>query len=177
MLLASGLVDLERLPDFLANTGADQTVISSLSLAVSPALDDESRLVRAPENFAPLQQRLAEVKAAAAKRGGEVHFHMVAQQLKDFCCSENVRGAIVAGSDGSISPCVFTCLPVQGENFYYFKGQKQTQRNLSFGNLNTEDLNIIWHRKAYKEFVRAHRAGRIPGVCWDCYKGFVGELG
>jgi MoaA/NifB/PqqE/SkfB family radical SAM enzyme len=176
MLLASGLADLERLPEFLASTGADQTVVSSLSLAVNPAMDDESRLVRVPEDSGPLQERLLEVKDAAAKRGAEIHFHLVAPQSTDFRCSENVARAVVAGSDGSISPCVFTCLPAQGENFFYFKGQKQIQQNLSFGNIQTEDLNIIWHRKAYQEFVRAHARGRRPAVCRNCYKGFVGEL-
>jgi MoaA/NifB/PqqE/SkfB family radical SAM enzyme len=176
MLLASGLTDIERLPEFLANTGADQTVISSLSLAVSQAMDDESRLVRVPEDLAQLKQRLPEVKNAAAKRGAEVHFHLVAPQLADFKCSENVAQAVVAGSDGSISPCVFTGMPVLGENYYYFKGQKRIQQNLSFGNIQTEDLNIIWHQKGCKEFMRAHFGGRMPAVCRNCYKGFVGEL-
>jgi len=177
MLLAGGLADIERLPEFLANTGADQSVISSLSLVVSPAMDDESRLVRVPEDFAQLQQRLMEVKNAAAKRGAEVHFHLVAPQSADFKCSENVAQAVVGGSDGSISPCVFTGMPMRGENYYYFKGQKQIQQNLSFGNIQTEDLNIIWHQKGYKKFIRAHTGRRMPAVCRNCYKGFVGELG
>ena len=177
MLLASGLTDLERLPEFLANTGADQTVISSLSLAVNPVMDDEARLVRVPEDSGQLRQRLLEVKDAAAKRGVAVHFHLVAPQLADFKCSENVAQAVVVGSDGSISSCVFSCLPVLGENFYYFQGQKQIQQNSSFGSIQSEDLNIIWHRKAYQEFVRAHIRGQRPVFCQNCYKGFVGEIG
>lgn len=173
MLLARTLGDLERLPEFLAGTGADQTVVSSLSLAVSPAMDDESRLVRVPEEFSQLQHRLLAVQDAAAKRGVEVHYHMVDPQAPHFKCSENVAQAIVVGSDGSISPCVFTCMPVLGENDYYFRGQKHIQQNLSFGNIQTEDLNFIWHRKAYKEFVRNHNRWRTPAVCRNCYKGFV----
>ena len=176
MLLASGLADLKSLPEFLATTGADQTVISSLSLAVNPAMDNESRLNREPEDSGQLHERLLEVKEEAAKRGAEVHFHLVAPQLADFKCNENVARAVVVGSNASVSPCVFTCMPVVGENFYYFKGQKQIQQNLSFGNIQTEDLNIIWHRKSYKEFIRAHTGGKIPAVCRNCYKGFVGEL-
>jgi MoaA/NifB/PqqE/SkfB family radical SAM enzyme len=176
MLLAGSLTDLERLPEFLANTGVNQTVISSLSLAVNPAMDDEARLVQVPEDSGQLRRRLLEVKDAAAKRGADIHFRLVAPQSADFRCSENVARAVVVGSDGSISPCVFTCMPVLGENFYYFKGQRQTQQNLSFGNIQTEDLNIIWHHQAYEEFARAHTRGRIPAICRNCYKGFVGEL-
>jgi MoaA/NifB/PqqE/SkfB family radical SAM enzyme len=177
MLLASGLADLPRLPEFLADTGADQTVISSLSLAASPDMDAESRLVRTPEDWAEFRQRLQEVKDETARRGGEVHFHLTGQQTKDFKCSENVARAVVVGSDGGISPCVFTYMAVQGENYYYFNGQRRILQNLSFGNVQTDDLNIIWHRQAYEQFIRTHNSGRMPAVCRDCYKGFVGELG
>jgi MoaA/NifB/PqqE/SkfB family radical SAM enzyme len=177
MLLASGLADLSRLPEFLADTGADQTVISSLSLAVSPDLDAESRLVQVPEDYATLRQRLLEVKDETARRGGEVHFHLTGQQTADFKCSENVARAVLVGSDGGVSPCVFTCMPVQGENYYYINGQKRILQNLSFGNIQTDDFNAIWHRQAYKQFIRTHSGGRVPVVCRDCYKGFVGEIG
>jgi sulfatase maturation enzyme AslB (radical SAM superfamily) len=176
MLMASGMADLERLPEFLVNTGADQTVISSLSLAVNPGMDDESRLVRVPDDFVRLQQHLLEVKDTAAERGAEAHFHIVAPHSTDLKCSENVGRAIVVGSDGSISPCVFAGIPARGENFYHFQGEKQIQRNLSFGNIQAEDLHIICHRKGYKEFVRAHNRGRMPAGCRNCYKGFVREL-
>jgi MoaA/NifB/PqqE/SkfB family radical SAM enzyme len=176
MLLHSGLPDLEKVPQFLADCGVDQTVISSLTLTVSPFMDEESRLLQAAEDFIQLKQRLLEVKSAARKRGSDVHFHMVAPQLSDFNCSENVARAIVVSSDGRIAPCVFTCMPVQGENFYYFKGQKKIQQNLSYGSIRTEDLNIIWHRKAYREFIRLHDHGRTPAVCRYCYKGSVEDL-
>ena len=177
MLLASGLTDLARLPEFLSNTGADQTVISSLSLAVSRDMDAESRLVQAPEDWPALRQRLREVKAEAAGRGGEVHFHITGQQASDFKCMENVARAVVVGSDGGISPCVFACMPVHGKNYYYFNGQKRVLPNLSFGNIQTDDLNLIWNRPAYKQLIRTHKRGRMPAVCRDCYKGFVGEIG
>ncbi|MEJ2169130.1 MAG: SPASM domain-containing protein [Desulfobacterales bacterium] len=176
MLLRGSLPDLERLPEFLANTGADQTVISSLSLAVSWDLDDESGLVSASDDFAELKQRLLEVKDAAAKRGAEVHFHIVAPQAADFKCSENVARAVVVGSDGRISPCVFTNMPAREDNYFCFRGQKQGQQNLSFGNIQTEGLNIIWHRKGYKEFVHAHNRGWVPAGCRNCCKGFAREL-
>jgi len=176
MLLRSGLPDLEGLPEFLVNTGADQTVISSLSLAVSPGMDDESGLVSASDDFEALKQRLLEVKAAAAKRGAEVHFHIDDPQTTDLKCSENVGRTIVVGSDGNISLCVFTNMPARGENYFCFRGQKQVQQNLSFGNIQTEDLNIICHRKGYKEFVRAHNRGQMPSGCRNCYKGFVRKL-
>ena len=45
MLLHSGLDELEKLPEFLSHTGADQTVVSSLSFVASPAIESESILI------------------------------------------------------------------------------------------------------------------------------------
>jgi MoaA/NifB/PqqE/SkfB family radical SAM enzyme len=45
MLLRSGLDELERLPGFLSQTGADQTVVSSLSFVASPEMESESILI------------------------------------------------------------------------------------------------------------------------------------
>jgi len=177
MLLRSGLDDLEKLPAFLANTGVDQTVVSSLSLAVNQAMEAESRLVQHKKDYPELKQRLLEVKNAAAKLGREVHFHITAPQLKDFNCSENVPRAIVVGSDGSVSPCVFNQMPVKGENFYYFKGEKKILPNLSIGNIQTESLNMIWHCKRHKQFIRTHLRGQMPAVCRNCCKGFIKNLG
>jgi MoaA/NifB/PqqE/SkfB family radical SAM enzyme len=45
MLLRSGLDELERLPGFLSQTGADQTVVSSLSFVANPEMESESILI------------------------------------------------------------------------------------------------------------------------------------
>jgi MoaA/NifB/PqqE/SkfB family radical SAM enzyme len=173
MLLRNGLDNLEKIPAFVANTGADQTVISSLSLAVNAAMESESKLFQRKEDYAHLKHRLMEVKHTSAKLGAEVHFHLVASPLKDFNCSENVSRAMVVGSDGSLSPCVFAQIPACGQNFYYFNGEKKIQQNLSFGNIQTESINLIWHRKAYKEFLHTHLRGQIPAICRHCYQGYI----
>ncbi len=54
MLLRSGLDDLEKLPEFLRNTGAAQTVVSSLSYVVSPEIERESILARGEEEYSDL---------------------------------------------------------------------------------------------------------------------------
>jgi len=94
-----------------------------------------------------------------------------------FACSENIPFAVVVGSDGSISPCVMKQLPVQGENYYYFKGQKQLQQNLSFGNLHEDSLNTIWHRKNFRQFARDFRKGKTPSICGNCLKRNIDSLG
>lgn len=173
MLLQSALDDLEKIPAFLAQSGADQTVVSSLYLALNRSLEAESILATGKDEFQEFKSRLLETKAHSAKSGVDLHLHIVSPQKENFKCSENVNCAVVVGSDGSISPCVFTQIPVKGENFYYFKGQKVAQRNLSFGNIQTESLNTTWHRKEYQRFLRSHLRGQIPKVCEKCLKGYI----
>jgi MoaA/NifB/PqqE/SkfB family radical SAM enzyme len=173
MLFRSGLQDLEKIPSFLARTGVDQTVVSSLSLALNRSLETESILAASKEEVQELKHRFCETKAQAGKLGVDLHFHIVSPQMEFFKCGENVNRAVVVGSDGCISPCVFTQIPASGENFYFFKGSKVAQRNLSFGNIEFDSLNNIWNQKAYRKFLSAHRRGQKPEVCNTCLKGYI----
>lgn len=172
MLFRSGLPDLEKIPVFLAQTGVDQTVISSLSLALDRSLEAESLWGASKNEFQELKRRLGETKAQAGKLGVDLHFHIVSPQMEFFRCGENINRAVVVGSDGCISPCVFTQIPARGENFYYFRGQKVVQRNLSFGNIELDSLNNIWARQAYQRFLSIHLRGQKPEVCRTCLKGY-----
>jgi len=98
MLLRFGLGDLEMLPDFLANTGAAQTVVSSLSYVVSPEMETESNLASSLEEYSELKSRLLEVRREAVKRGADIHFHMVSPLKNNFTCSENIARAVVAAA-------------------------------------------------------------------------------
>jgi MoaA/NifB/PqqE/SkfB family radical SAM enzyme len=170
MLLRNGLDDLEKLPQFLGNTGAAQTVVSSLSYVVSPEMGSESVLVRGEAEYLELKDRLLQIRREAANQGADLHFHMVSPVRNNFFCSENIPGSVVVGSDGSLSPCVIKQIPVQGENVYYINGQICVQQNLAFGKIQQESLKAIWYRKEYRKFVREFRNGNTPVACQYCLK-------
>jgi len=67
-------------------------------------------------------------------------------------------------------------IPVKGENYYYCRGQKQLQKNLSFGNIHEDSLNTIWHRKVYQQFVRNFQKEKALNICRNCLKGNVYNL-
>jgi len=175
MLLRSGLTDLAQLPTFLADIGADQTVISSLSLIVNRALEAEAMLASTKEEYLDLKNRLQSVREVSIKKGAEVHFHLVTPFKNEIDCSENIQRALVVGSDGAVSPCVFTQIPAKGPNVFYYNGQKQLQKNLSSGNINEKHLNHIWHAKEYKRFRHAHFTVSKPKICQCCWKGKIDE--
>jgi len=176
MLLRSGLDELEKLPEFLSHTGADQTVVSSLSFVANPAMESESILSSKEKEYSELKQRLIQIGDESAKKGAEVHFHIVSPVKNQFSCSENIPHAVVIGSDGSISPCVMKQMPVKGKNYYYTRGQKQLQKNFSFGNIHTDSLNTIWHRNEHRQFVRGFLKVEAPTICRNCLKRNIDDL-
>jgi MoaA/NifB/PqqE/SkfB family radical SAM enzyme len=176
MLLRSGLDDLEKLPEFLGNTGAAQIVVSSLSYVVSPEMETESILASAEEEYSELKDRLVEVRRNAENQGADLYFHIVSPAKNNFCCSENIPRAVVVGSGGSLSPCVMKQIPVQGENFHYVNGKKHLMQNLSFGNVQNESLRTIWHRKEYQKVIHKFRNCEMPSFCQNCLKTTIDNL-
>jgi MoaA/NifB/PqqE/SkfB family radical SAM enzyme len=177
MMMRCGLDDLEKLPQFLKNAGAAQTVVSSLSYVASPEMGAESVLASGEEEYSELKDRLLEVRREAESHGSDLHFHVVSPVQNKFCCGENIPKAVVVGSDGILSPCVMKQIPVRGKNYYYVGGQKILQQNLSFGNIRSESLNTIWHRREYRQFIREFNYGSPPQVCGNCLKKHIENLG
>jgi radical SAM protein with 4Fe4S-binding SPASM domain len=64
-------------------------------------------------------------------------------------------------------------IPVKGENYFYSNGQKQLQKNFSFGDIHTDSLNTIWHRKEYRQFVQSFQKDKAPDSCRNCLKGNI----
>ena len=160
----------EKLPDFLGNIGAAQTVVSSLSLIVSPDMESESILSVGEKEYSEIKSRLREIGRQAAKRDAEVHFHIVSPRQQKFSCSENIPHAVVVGSDGSISPCVMKQIPVIGRNFYYYKNHKHQLQNLDFGNIFNQSFSSIWRQKDFQQFILEYDGNEGPDVCRNCLK-------
>ena len=176
MLMRSGLDDLERLPEFLGNTGAAQTVVSSLSYVVSPEMERESILASGEEEYSELKDRLLGVRREAVNQGADLYFHIVSPVKNNFSCGENISRAAVLGSGGSLSPCVMKQIPVRGENFHYVNGKKHLQQNLSFGNVQNESLKTIWHRKECQKVINKFRNCETPSFCQNCLKRTIDNL-
>jgi MoaA/NifB/PqqE/SkfB family radical SAM enzyme len=172
MLLRSGLRDLKKLPGFVSEIGADQTVVSSLSLVPGKELLQESMPVESEEEWPERKQLFLDARSRAASLGTDIHFHIAAPFFKRRVCSENVSRALVIGSDGSVSPCVMKNLPVNGNIEYYFSSRKTGYRPLAFGNLQKDPLDVIWHRDAYRHF-RKKSLRYLMKPCAACYKQFI----
>lgn len=176
MLMRSRLVDLEKLPLFLGNTGASETVISSLSLVVSSEMEAETILAKDEKEYSELRNILFEVRDSSYKKGAPVHYHLVSPFPREFSCGENVGKAIVIGSNGNVAPCVMKQIPAKGEKFHYFRGRRRIIDDLAFGSITDDTMNNIFNRKAYKQFVRNFRRAKIPEPCRYCLKQSIDNL-
>jgi MoaA/NifB/PqqE/SkfB family radical SAM enzyme len=172
MLLRSGLPDLDRLPEFTANAGISQTVVSSLSLVVNPEMERGAMLASGEAEWRAVMEKLDRVREAAKTRGSDLFFNVVSPLKEASCCSENVGRALVVGSNGDISPCVMARIPVTGDNYQYVWGNRRPVRHVGFGNIADKPLHLIWHSKAYKRFVRRRLLGKQVSFCQPCLKRF-----
>jgi len=176
MLLRSGLNDMHKIPAFSVNSGISQTVISSLSLVVSSAMETESILASDKKECRKLMNDFYQIRKEAEEQGTEISFNIVSPLMEESYCSENIERALFVGSDGSVSPCVMAQIPVEGDNFHYFRGKRQPVRRLAFGNISDESLNTIWNKKEYKNFINSFIRDKTVPFCKDCLKHFILDL-
>ncbi|MFP4316152.1 MAG: radical SAM/SPASM domain-containing protein [Desulfovibrionales bacterium] len=177
MLLQSSLDDLERMPAFFNSLEIDQVVISSLTMAFTPEMKREMDLAQSPEQFQDLRKRLVQMKNAVDDPE-KIHFHIYNPFLSAGKCSENIHRATYMSVDGNIRPCVCTdtsdLFPENSGDIIDHSSNRL--QNLSFGNIQSESLNIIWNSPEYTTFRKRFKAGEPIRICTSCTKRCIDDL-
>ncbi len=171
LLLRSGVNDLARLPDVLSGLGVDLVVISTLDFVPAKRLEDETLCPANNAEYGELRSHLDDVKARAEIRGLRVHYNLAETDSGEIC-SENPRRSFYVSSDGSISPCVFTSLPVS-DAVYSFGRDELSYRRLTFGNISTDSISAVWRQREYSAFRRSFITRQPMAVCQSCHKLYV----
>jgi MoaA/NifB/PqqE/SkfB family radical SAM enzyme len=192
LLLRSRLEDLEKLPAFFAALGVDQVVISTLDLIASPELIDETLVPKNEGEFAELRGRLDATIATASRLVLPMHAWLAhpvrhLHEARDAperepatppgqaaICTENINNAAVIAVDGSVSPCVYTQLPLSSSVRHWVDGEERLFEPLAFGNIQQASFTTIWRSEAYTAFRRAHHAGHRPVPCRNCVRTRMG---
>jgi MoaA/NifB/PqqE/SkfB family radical SAM enzyme len=194
MLLRSRTEDVEKLPLLLRDLGVRQVVISTLDFIPASDLEDEAIVPASMAAYDELRSRLDGVAEEAAHDGTTVHYHLSLpseKRRKDtegfsdgtsasadrlgfsgrrrLTCTENVQRSFFVSADGSVSPCVFTNLPVS-EASSICDGVERPYQSLIFGNINEESPGDIWRKKDYRTFRRSFSAGQVASHCRHCAK-------
>ncbi len=169
MLLRSGLDEIEQLPSFFSGQDIDQVVITTLPYAPSPPLENE-RLHNLPrQEHAHLNTHLQAVTDNAKQLGVPLYYYLNDPENDGGSCTENIERALFISAAGEVSPCVFSCIPIQ-EDSYELKAGKQIYKKLVFGNINHQSFQKIWNQKAYRNFRKSFLSGRLSQQCIHCPK-------
>jgi MoaA/NifB/PqqE/SkfB family radical SAM enzyme len=173
ILLRSRLGDIEGLPFFLQGLAVSQVVVSTLDFVPCKELEGETIKPSTAEEYEELRARLDAVKVETEQLGVRFHYRLHGAGEGTTTCTENIQRALFVSSDGRVSPCVFTNLPISQDTQICFNGD-QRYRRLTFGNVGDASIGDIWRGRAYRDFRESFYGMRLPSICQDCPKLFVG---
>jgi MoaA/NifB/PqqE/SkfB family radical SAM enzyme len=162
LLLASELTAVEALPALMARLGVHAAVISTLDFLPAPELAAEAYAAHETGKLARAREVLERTAAEARRMGRDFFWALPDPASAAKGCRENVGRSLFVAADGSVSPCVFTHLPLAGDD--------PTRR--VFGNANDQDALAIWENPAYIRFRQALCDGQPDPRCRACAKRF-----
>ncbi len=172
LLLKSRSKDLERLPTLFADKPVNQVVISTLDLVSSQELEGESFAWASTEEKRKIVNRLDGAVARGRRLGIDVHYQAGGAGPRLDNCTENARKAVVVSVKGDVTPCVFTNLPVEDAEII-IDGEKIPFKNISFGNVNREEISSILRNEEYRAFKKSLSSDKPPEFCKTCPKLFA----
>lgn len=164
MLLASGLDDVERIPQTFAGRGVEQIVISTLELVPDAGLFAEAIRPQTDADYAALDRRLGRVAEDAAAQGITLAYRIPPPLHKQpGLCAENIQAALVVTVDGQATPCLFNRFEGDGH-------AAPAAAPFLFGDLTRESPTAIWWSDPYRRFRRSFFDGAPPPRCLACSK-------
>jgi MoaA/NifB/PqqE/SkfB family radical SAM enzyme len=169
LLLRSNVDDLVKLPDTLQHLGINQVVVSGLDFVPSESLERERLPSESDATCDKILRLLCQVNAAAQSRGFAVINNLCCSDTLRGACSENPQHALFVSSDGTVSPCVFSNLPVS-RAAHRVNCQTQQHDRLVFGDLGRDSLSTIWARRSYTRFRESFETERMHPICRNCHK-------
>jgi len=173
LLFKTGMNDLKQLPEMLRGLGVSEVVISTLDFVPSASFESEAIRPSTENEFNALCDQLNAVKEKARQCGINVYYQLVNPAIHSLTCTENIQKALFVSSDGTVSPCVFSNLPVFEKNNQAFDSSGKYQR-MVFGNINDDPISEIWRQKAYAKFRKSFYYYNPPEPCKACPKLFIG---
>jgi MoaA/NifB/PqqE/SkfB family radical SAM enzyme len=168
MLFKSGIAALRDLPARLENCGVSDVVVSFLDCVPCAELEQEVIAPSSKDECDELRSLLDDVKKAVTRHGMAIHHPLETRTEPQEGCSENVLRAAFVGSDGAVSPCVLTNMPLRPEAAAV-AGHRLYER-MVFGNIAERSLDDIWADEAYTAFRRSFRDDTLRFSCVHCPK-------
>lgn len=172
LLLRSRIADLDNLADFACGLGIDQVVVSTLDFIPDDASKEESTMACDRREMEAIESKLKNLKNHAGHRGTHIHYQVSDPRRKVSICSENIRRSMFISADGSVSPCVFTNIPVNDVS-YIPDDVEYPYRRLCFGDVDSRSPASIWFSPDYISFRNSFLTGDLNKICRNCGKTHI----
>ncbi len=181
LLFRSAMDEVFKLPELLRGLGVGQVVVSTFDFVPAEELEEETIMPASEAEYNFFVHRLDRVAGESAQRGIDLYYQVYGPGPRRISCTENPRQAFYMTSDGTISPCVFTNLPVEqafcyiketGNDGMSFFWRKTRVPKLVFGDINAEPFHRIWRKKDYIAFRNSFV--ETPRPCRYCPKLYIG---
>jgi MoaA/NifB/PqqE/SkfB family radical SAM enzyme len=168
LLLRSHLSDIDNIVPMLAGQGIQQVIISTLDFVPSKDLQKELLMPQDESEYRELKSLLDRLVTAGKQVGLRISYRLVFPEKRNGICTENVERALFVSADGTVSPCVFTNIPVF-EAFHMAGGCEQQYRRLTFGTVTETSVPAIWFSRNYTTFRDSFDSTLLP-FCQECPK-------
>lgn len=172
LLLRSHLPDINKIVPALAGTGVQQVVISTLDFVAHQNLEEERLTPAKQSEYQELKSLFDKLENEAEKKGIGLFYNLVLPSAEGRVCTENPRRALFVSSDGSVSPCVFSNIPLTG-SLNRVGGEGSGCQKLTFGSIADESLPAIWKSANYRAFRKSFGL-RPYSFCQNCPKRYEG---
>ncbi len=166
LLLADRMEAILALPELLHRLGVPTAIISTLdyapsasqaALALTASADPASQ-----EKLARAQKLLRQAREQAHGYGIDFHYALPSAAMATTC-RENIQKSLYISATGHVSPCVYLQVP----------SQKSMKEACIFGNVNEENVALIWEKEDFVRFRKEHAAGYPSTVlCHSCVKRY-----
>ncbi|MBW1759028.1 MAG: radical SAM protein [Deltaproteobacteria bacterium] len=144
--------NLGELPEFLRiakGIGVQEVVATNLDY--TPTLFQDDLKIFSGKETNRFQKHIKKIEKTAARLRLPLRIYPLVMQEEIVCELDPLRILFIS-SNGTVSPCVYLNLPIDGMIPRIFCGTKIKVPQLSFGNINSQDLIEIWDNREYREF-------------------------
>lgn len=173
-LARSGLDELARMPEFMADLDVDGVVVNLLSFATSRDNDADTLVPSSPEEEAHIRQRLHLATWKLEERGIWWQCVLVGGNSDVFTCIERPASAVFVSASGGLSPCAFSQLPLSEPARYWFQGEARRFPCMHWGDVS--DPAGAMASKPWRRLVEMAGAGFTPDPCRDCWRRLMTGL-
>ena len=164
IMLASNMEDVTQLPSFMAETGADAAVVSTMDYIAAPGMEQEAFSPTDTEKLAKARPLLEEARLDAEARGLHLHYALPSSRPAHEC-REHISRSLYMDAEGELSPCIYVNLPTTEDD----------PCRRAFGNVLRTPPFAIWNSPAFTAFRTRLAAGDPDLPCQSCPKRFEEE--